>query len=36
VLEQHGLALGMRLDNWPPAGLRAEEPPTPPTSSMAF
>jgi DNA-directed RNA polymerase subunit alpha len=37
VLEQHGLALGMRLDNWPPPGLRAEEPPAPPTSpSMAF
>ena len=27
VLEAHGLALGMRLDNWPPPGLRAEEPP---------
>jgi DNA-directed RNA polymerase subunit alpha len=25
VLEQHGLALGMRLDNWPPQGLRSEE-----------
>jgi DNA-directed RNA polymerase subunit alpha len=25
VLEIHGLALGMRLDNWPPAGLRGEE-----------
>jgi len=25
VLESHGLALGMRLDNWPPAGLRGEE-----------
>jgi DNA-directed RNA polymerase subunit alpha len=25
VLETHGLALGMRLDNWPPAGLRGEE-----------
>jgi DNA-directed RNA polymerase subunit alpha len=25
VLEVHGLALGMRLDNWPPAGLRGEE-----------
>jgi DNA-directed RNA polymerase subunit alpha len=24
VLESHGLALGMRLDNWPPAGLRGE------------
>ncbi len=35
VLEQHGLALGMRLDNWPPPGLRSEEPPAPPTS-MAF
>jgi len=37
VLEQHGLALGMRLDNWPPPGLRSEEPSTPPPpSSMAF
>src|SRR6186997_2582667 len=36
VLEQHGLALGMRLDNWPPPGLRAEEPSTPPPTSMAF
>jgi DNA-directed RNA polymerase subunit alpha len=36
VLEQHGLALGMRLDNWPPPGLRSEEPSTPPSSSMAF
>jgi DNA-directed RNA polymerase subunit alpha len=26
VLETHGLALGMRLDNWPPPGLRSEEP----------
>jgi DNA-directed RNA polymerase subunit alpha len=25
VLESHGLALGMRLDNWPPAGTRADE-----------
>jgi DNA-directed RNA polymerase subunit alpha len=25
VLEQHGLALGMRLDNWPPASLRSSE-----------
>ena len=25
VLEQHGLALGMRLDNWPPQGLRSDE-----------
>ncbi len=25
VLEQHGLALGMRLDNWPPQGLRSED-----------
>jgi len=24
VLESHGLALGMRLDNWPPASLRSE------------
>ncbi len=32
VLEQHGLALGMRLDNWPPQGLRSEED----RSSMAF
>src|SRR6476469_4994037 len=36
VLEQHGLALGMRLDNWPPPGLRADEPTAPPTSSIAF
>ena len=39
VLEQHGLALGMRLDNWPPPGLRSDEPPTstaPPTSSISF
>ena len=36
VLEQHGLALGMRLDNWPPPGLRSEEPPAPASSSMAF
>ena len=34
VLETHGLALGMRLENWPPPGLRSEEPSTP--SSMAF
>lgn len=32
VLETHGLALGMRLDNWPPAGLRSDDEPT----SMAF
>ncbi len=25
VLEAHGLTLGMRLDNWPPASLRAED-----------
>jgi DNA-directed RNA polymerase subunit alpha len=25
VLESHGLTLGMRLDNWPPAGLKREE-----------
>ncbi len=25
VLEAHGLALGMRLENWPPAGLYGEE-----------
>jgi DNA-directed RNA polymerase subunit alpha len=38
VLEQHGLALGMRLENWPPAGLRAEEPAPPPapTSLSSF
>ena len=38
VLEQHGLALGMRLDNWPPPGLRGEEPPAPstPTSIASF
>lgn len=27
VLEIHGLALGMRLDNWPPAGMRSEAEP---------
>ncbi len=27
VLEQHGLALGMRLDNWPPASLRGDDEP---------
>jgi DNA-directed RNA polymerase subunit alpha len=38
VLEQHGLALGMRLENWPPPGLRAEEPvpPPAPTSLSSF
>jgi DNA-directed RNA polymerase subunit alpha len=37
VLEQHGLALGMRLENWPPPGLRSDEPSSaPPTSSIAF
>ena len=25
VLESHGLSLGMRLDNWPPSGLKREE-----------
>ena len=25
VLESHGLALGMRLDSWPPASLRQED-----------
>ena len=25
VLEQHGLSLGMRLDNWPPPSLRPEQ-----------
>ncbi len=25
VLASHGLALGMRIENWPPAGLRQEE-----------
>ncbi len=25
VLESHGLTLGMRLDNWPPASLRADD-----------
>jgi DNA-directed RNA polymerase subunit alpha len=29
VLETHGLALGMRLEGWPPPGLRSEEEPTP-------
>ncbi len=33
VLEAHGLALGMRLENWPPPGLRSEEPAA---SSMAY
>jgi DNA-directed RNA polymerase subunit alpha len=32
VLEAHGLALGMRLENWPPPGLRSEEP----ASSLAY
>jgi len=31
VLEQHGLALGMRLENWPPAGLRSDDEPVPMT-----
>jgi DNA-directed RNA polymerase subunit alpha len=25
VLQSHGLMLGMRLDGWPPAGLKHEE-----------
>ena len=25
VLESHGLSLGVRLDNWPPAGLKRDE-----------
>jgi len=25
VLESHGLTLGMRIDSWPPAGLKREE-----------
>ena len=25
VLESHGLTLGMRLENWPPAGLKRDE-----------
>jgi len=29
VLEVHGLALGMRLENWPPGGLQDEEEQTP-------
>ena len=29
VLEVHGLALGMRLDNWPPPALRTEDEPSP-------
>jgi DNA-directed RNA polymerase subunit alpha len=33
VLEVHGLALGMRLDNWPPPGLRPE---AEQRSSLAF
>jgi DNA-directed RNA polymerase subunit alpha len=36
VLETHGLALGMRLDNWPPPGLRPEEEAAPPTSLASF
>jgi len=32
VLEAHGLALGMRLENWPPPGLRNEEQ----SSSLAY
>jgi DNA-directed RNA polymerase subunit alpha len=32
VLEAHGLALGMRLDNWPPPGLHTEDEP----ASIAF
>jgi DNA-directed RNA polymerase subunit alpha len=35
VLESHGLALGMRLDNWPPAGLRGEEPHATTTTTTA-
>lgn len=36
VLESHGLALGMRLENWPPPSLRTEPeaPPSPLTSSL--
>ena len=33
VLESHGLALGMRLDNWPPAGLRGEDEQRAPTTA---
>ena len=29
VLDVHGLALGMRLDNWPPPALRTEDEPSP-------
>ena len=36
VLETHGLALGMRLENWPPPGLRPEEESTPPSSIASF
>jgi DNA-directed RNA polymerase subunit alpha len=32
VLETHGLALGMRLDSWPPPGLQPEEEP----ATLAF
>ncbi|HEY8521389.1 MAG TPA: DNA-directed RNA polymerase subunit alpha [Gammaproteobacteria bacterium] len=32
VLESHGLALGMRLENWPPPGLHREEE----SSSMSY
>jgi DNA-directed RNA polymerase subunit alpha len=28
VLEAHGLALGMRLDSWPPSALRSDDEPT--------
>jgi DNA-directed RNA polymerase subunit alpha len=36
VLETHGLALGMRLENWPPPGLRSEEPPAPPSTMSSY
>ncbi len=36
VLESHGLALGMRLDNWPPAGLHGDEEPSSSSSSLAY
>jgi DNA-directed RNA polymerase subunit alpha len=36
VLEQHGLALGMRLENWPPPGLRSEEEPHAPSSLASY
>jgi DNA-directed RNA polymerase subunit alpha len=36
VLETHGLALGMRLENWPPVGLYGDEEPAVSSSPMTF